>query len=187
MLTSLLGLVASTMIASSTQSIAQSQLQPAKISEPVIQAIKERKVRVVEFGDQSFEVGDLVVGALLNESVTVPLQRFINAGGIGQAWNALDVNDGKVTHLSGHNPGVFSNFAAWVQVGKTITVHDVNGVARKYRINRVMETPMNHFENGVSADVTDYMFNHMYDHEAILIQFCRPERYVMQVWEAVPV
>ena len=187
MLTSLLGLVASTMIASSTQSITQAQLQPAKLSEPIVQAVKERKVRVVEFGNQSFEVGDLVVGALLNESVTVPLQRFINAGGIGQAWNALDVNDGKVTHLSGHNPGVFSNFAAWVQAGKTITVHDVNGVARKYRINRVMETPMNHFANGVSADVTDYMFNHMYDHEAILIQFCRPERYVMQVWEAVPV
>lgn len=187
MIASITSVLASMLLASSTQTLTQAQLQPARLSEPIVQAVKERKVRIVEFGDQSFEVGDLVVGALLDESVTVPLQRFINAGGIGQAWNALDVNDGKVTHLSGHNPGVFSNFANWVQVGKTITVHDVNGVARTYRINRVMETPMNHFANGVSADVTDYMFNHMYDHEAILIQFCRPERYVMQVWEAVPV
>ena len=80
MIATITSVLASMLLASSTQSLTQAQLQPAKLSEPIVQAVKERKVRVVEFGNQSFEVGDLVVGALLDESVTVPLQRFINAG-----------------------------------------------------------------------------------------------------------
>lgn len=187
MLTSITTILASMLLASSTQPITQSQLQPTKLSEPVVQALKERKVRVVEFGDQSFKVGDQVFGSLYEADAIVGIQSYVDKGLVGQAWNELNNNDGKVTYIAGHNPGVLSNFAGWVQVGKIVTVYDTAGNARSYRINQVMETPMNRAVNGVSADVINYMYYHMHDHEALLIQFCRPERSIMQIWEAVPV
>lgn len=143
--------------------------------------------RKVVFDNQSIDVGDKVFGSLYEADAIVGIQSYVDQGLVGQAWNELNNNDGKVTYIAGHNPGVLSNFAGWVQVGKIITVYDSTGNARSYRINRVMETPMNRAVNGVSADVINYMYYHMYDHEALLIQFCRPERSIMQIWEAVPV
>lgn len=101
--------------------------------------------------------------------------------------NELDNSDGMVTYLAGHNPGVLSDFANWVEVGKTITVYDSTGNAKSYRMNRVMETPMNRPVNGVSSEVVDYTYYHMYDHEGLVIQFCRDERGIMQLWIAEPV
>lgn len=49
MIATITSVLASMLLASSTQSITQSHLQPAKLSEPIVQALKDRKVRVVEF------------------------------------------------------------------------------------------------------------------------------------------
>ncbi len=181
---SVLGLFASLSVLASVNAVS-SVTNLAKesidlINRPVI-------TRKVIFDNQSIDVGDQVFGSLYEPGVGQSVQTYINQGLVAQDWNELDNNDGEVTHISGHNPGVMSNFANRVQAGKTIIVYDAHGNARTYRVNRVMETPMNRAVNGVSADVIDYMYYHMYDHEALLIQFCRPERSIMQIWEAVPV
>lgn len=143
--------------------------------------------RKVVFGDRSFDVGDRVVGSLYVQGSGQIIQSYIDRGLVAQGWNELDNSDGMVTYLAGHNPGVLSDFANWVEVGKTITVYDSTGNAKSYRMNRVMETPMNRPVNGVSSEVVDYTYYHMYDHEGLVIQFCRDERGIMQLWIAEPV
>lgn len=143
--------------------------------------------RKVVFGDRSFDVGDKVVGSLYVQGSGQIIQSYIDRGLVAQGWNELDNSDGMVTYLAGHNPGVLSDFANWVEVGKTITVYDSTGNAKSYRMNRVMETPMNRPVNGVSSEVVDYTYYHMYDHEGLVIQFCRDERGIMQLWIAEPV
>ena len=143
--------------------------------------------RKVVFGDRSFDVGDRVVGSLYVQGSGQIIQSYIDRGLVAQGWNELDNSDGMVTYLAGHNPGVLSDFANWVEVGKTITVYDSTGNAKSYRMNRVMETPMNRPVNGVSSEVVDYTYYHMYDHEGLVIQFCRDERGIMQLWTAEPV
>ena len=143
--------------------------------------------RKVVFGDRSFDVGDRAVGSLYVQGSGQIIQSYIDRGLVAQGWNELDNSDGMVTYLAGHNPGVLSDFANWVEVGKTITVYDSTGNAKSYRMNRVMETPMNRPVNGVSSEVVDYTYYHMYDHEGLVIQFCRDERGIMQLWIAEPV
>ena len=142
--------------------------------------------RKVVFGDRSFDVGDRVVGSLYVQGSGQIIQSYIDRGLVAQGWNELDNSDGMVTYLAGHNPGVLSDFANWVEVGKTITVYDSTGNAKSYRMNRVMETPMNRPVNGVSSEVIDYTYYHMYDHEGLVIQFCK-DNSVMQLWIAEPV
>ena len=143
--------------------------------------------RKVVFGDRSFDVGDKVVGSLYVQGSGQIIQSYIDRGLVAQGWNELDNNDGMVTYVAGHNPGVLSDFANWVEVGKIITVYDSNGRAKSYRMNRVMETPINRPVNGVSSEVVDYTYYHMYDHEGLLIQFCRDKRGIIQLWIAEPV
>lgn len=143
--------------------------------------------RKIVFDNHTVDVGDKVVGSLYVNGSGQIIQSYIDRGLVAQGWNELDNNDGMVTYLAGHNPGVLSDFANWVEVGKTFTVYDSNGNAKLYRMNRVMETPMNRPVNGVSSEVVDYTYYHMYDHEGLVIQFCRDERGIMQLWIAEPV
>lgn len=143
--------------------------------------------RKLVFDNHSIDVGDRVVGSLYVQGSGQIIQSYIDRGLVAQGWNELDNSDGMVTYLAGHNPGVLSDFANWVEVGKTITVYDSTGNAKSYRMNRVMETPMNRPVNGVSSEVVDYTYYHMYDHEGLVIQFCRDERGIMQLWIAEPV
>lgn len=142
--------------------------------------------RKIAFDNHTVDVGDKVVGSLYVSGSGQIIQSYIDRGLVAQGWNELDNHDGMVTYLAGHNPGVLSEFANWVEVGKTITVYDSTGNVRSYRMNRVMETPMNRPVNGVSSEVIDYTYYHMYDHEGIVIQFCK-DNSVMQLWIAEPV
>lgn len=42
-------------------------------------------------------------------------------------------------------------------------------------------------EDQVDGKIVNYMYNHMNDHEGILLQWCREERGVIQMWVANPI
>lgn len=153
----------------------QSTVQPTEKPEP----------NTLAFDGVKLHVGALVAGNLFYDRGP-NLQNYINQGFIGLAWHELNNNDGLVTYMAGHNPGVMSPLAAYVAVGKTMQVTDAQGSSREYVFTDVLETPMGVRQNGVNQAVVDYTAYHMDDHEGIVIQFCRPERGIMQLWIASP-
>lgn len=153
--------------------------------QPTVQPIEKPKPNTLAFDGVKLHVGELVAGNLFYDRGP-NLQNYINQGFIGQAWHELNNNDGLVTYMAGHNPGVMSPLAAYVAVGKTMQVTDAQGSSREYVFTDVLETPMGVQQNGVNQAVVDYTAYHMDDHEGIVIQFCRPERGIMQLWIASP-
>lgn len=153
----------------------QSTVQPTEKPEP----------NTLAFNGVKLHVGELVAGNLFYDRGP-NLQNYINQGLIGLAWHELNNNDGLVTYMAGHNPGVMSPLAAYVAVGKSVQVTDAQGSSREYVFTDVLETPMGVQQNGVNQAVVDYTAYHMDDHEGIVIQFCRPERGIMQLWIASP-
>ena len=150
-----------------------------------VQPIEKPEPNTLAFDGVKLHVGALVAGNLFYDRGP-NLQNYINQGFIGQAWHELNNNDGLVTYMAGHNPGVMSPLAAYVAVEKTMHVTDAQGSSREYVFTDVLETPMGVRQNGVNQEVVDYTYYHMDDHEGIVIQFCRPERGIMQLWIASP-
>ncbi len=150
-----------------------------------VKPVEKPEPNTLAFDGVKLHVGELVAGNLFVDRGP-NLQNYINQGFIGQAWHALNNNDGLVTYMAGHNPGVMSPLAAYVAVGKSVQVTDAQGSSREYIFTDVLETPMNIHQNGVNQAVVDYTYYHMDDHEGIVIQFCRPERGIMQLWIASP-
>lgn len=153
--------------------------------QPTVQPTEKPEPNTLAFNGVKLHVGELVAGNLFYDRGP-NLQNYINQGLIGLAWHELNNNDGLVTYMAGHNPGVMSPLAAYVAVGKTMQVTDAQGSSREYVFTDVLETPMGVRQNGVNQAVVDYTAYHMDDHEGIVIQFCRPERSIMQLWIASP-
>lgn len=162
--------------------------QKAKHQEVKAQPVAQvTHVNMLEVNGHLIPVGTLQARNLFIESAET-LQAYIDQGLVGQAWYELDNHDGRVTYMAGHNPGVFSPLAQYAQIGRTFRVWDKNGTARTYRFDNVYETSMYaREEENVNDEVVNYMHQHMEDHEGIILQWCRSERGVMQVWLASPV
>ena len=88
-----------------------------------VKPIEKPEPNTLAFDGVKLHVGELVAGNLFVDRGP-NLQNYINQGFIGQAWHALNNNDGLVTYMAGHNPGVMSPLAAYVAVGKSVQVTD---------------------------------------------------------------
>lgn len=153
--------------------------------QPTVQPVEKPEPNTLAFDGVKLHVGELVAGNLFTDRRPI-LQNYIDQGFIAQAWREQNNNDGLVTYMAGHNPGIMNPLAAYVAVGKTMHVTDAQGSSREYIFTDVLETPMDPDQNGVNPNIENYMYYHMDDHEGIIIQFCKPEQGIMQLWIATP-
>lgn len=159
-------------IVSETQQVAQQT-----VVEPITSApVKETHYNQIEYLGYFFNVGPVFSSNIYNSAGVHALANYIDGGGIGAIGSPLDVYDGQGTYLAGHNPGVMSTFAANLQYGQVVTVHDVNGNARNYVVTSSASMPINNngsYSNTSGADrSTENFVNQIHGNETLIIQFC---------------
>lgn len=157
---------------SETQQVAQQTVAEPITSEPV----KEAHYNQIEYLGYYFNVGPVFASNIYQSAGVHALANYIDGGGIGAIGSPLNVYDGQGTYLAGHNPGVMGLFAANLQYGSVITVHDVNGNARKYVVTSSTSMPINNngsYSNTSGADrSTENFVNQIHGNETLIIQFC---------------
>lgn len=157
---------------SETQQVAQQTVAEPITSEPV----KETHYNQIEYLGYYFNVGPVFASNIYQSAGVHALANYIDGGGIGAIGSPLNVYDGQGTYLAGHNPGIMGLFAANLQYGSVITVHDVNGNARKYVVTSSTSMPINNngsYANTSGADrSTENFVNQIHGNETIIIQFC---------------
>lgn len=157
---------------SETQQVAQQT-----VAEPITSApVKETHYNQIEYLGYFFNVGPVFSSNIYNSAGVHALANYIDGGGIGAIGSPLNVYDGQGTYLAGHNPGVMSIFAANLQYGQVVTVHDVNGNARNYVVTSSASMPINNngsYSNTSGADrSTENFVNQIHGNETLIIQFC---------------
>lgn len=157
---------------SETQQVAQQT-----VVEPITSApVKETHYNQIEYLGYYFNVGPVFSSNIYNSAGVHALANYIDGGGIGAIGSPLNVYDGQGTYIAGHNPGVMSTFAANLQYGQVVTVHDVNGNARNYVVTSSVSMPINNngsYSNTSGADrSTENFVNQIHGNETLIIQFC---------------
>lgn len=157
---------------SETQQVAQQT-----VVEPITSApVKETHYNQIEYLGIYFNVGPVFSSNIYNSAGVHALANYIDGGGIGAIGSPLNVYDGQGTYLAGHNPGVMSTFAANLQYGQVVTVHDVNGNSRNYVVTSSASMPINNngsYSNTSGADrSTENFVNQIHGNETLIIQFC---------------
>ena len=157
---------------SETQQVAQQT-----VAEPITSApVKETHYNQIEYLGYFFNVGPVFSSNIYNSAGVHALANYIDGGGIGAIGSPLNVYDGQGTYLAGHNPGVMSTFAANLQYGQVVTVHDVNGNARNYVVTSSASMRINNngsYSNTSGADrSTENFVNQIHGNETLIIQFC---------------
>lgn len=155
----------------------EQQATPQTVVEPITSApVKETHYNQIEYLGYFFNVGPVFASNIYNSAGVHALANYIDGGGIGAIGSPLNVYDGQGTYLAGHNPGVMGLFAANLQYGSVITVHDVNGNARKYVVTSSTSMPINNngsYANTSGADrSTENFVNQIHGNETLIIQFC---------------
>ena len=157
---------------SESQQVAPQTVVPNITSE----AAREVHYNQIEYLGYFFNVGPVFASNIYQSAGVHALANYIDGGGIGAIGSPLNVYDGQGTYLAGHNPGVMSTFAANLQYGSVITVHDVNGNARNYVVTSSASMPINNngsYSNTSGADrSTENFVNQIHGNETLIIQFC---------------
>lgn len=153
------------------------QVVQQTVVEPITSApVKETHYNQIEYLGYYFNVGPVFSSNIYNSAGVHALANYIDGGGIGAIGSPLNVYDGQGTYLAGHNPGVMSIFAANLQYGQVVTVHDVNGNARNYVVTSSASMPINNngsYSNTSGADrSTENFVNQIHGNETLIIQFC---------------
>lgn len=153
------------------------QVAQQTVVEPITSApIKETHYNQIEYLGYYFNVGPVFSSNIYNSAGVHALANYIDGGGIGAIGSPLNVYDGQGTYLAGHNPGVMGLFAANLQYGQVVTVHDVNGNARNYVVTSSASMPINNngsYSNTSGADrSTENFVNQIHGNETLIIQFC---------------
>lgn len=153
------------------------QVAQQTVVEPITSApVKETHYNQIEYLGYYFNVGPVFSSNIYNSAGVHALANYIDGGGIGAIGSPLNVYDGQGTYLAGHNPGVMSIFAANLQYGQVITVHDVNGNTRNYVVTSSTSMPINNngsYANTSGADrSTENFVNQIHGNETLIIQFC---------------
>lgn len=158
--------------------VAQEQQAAPQTVAPNITSEAAREVRYnqIEYLGYFFNVGPVFSSNIYNSAGVHALANYIDGGGIGAIGSPLNVYDGQGTYIAGHNPGVMSLFAANLQYGSVVTVHDANGNARKYMVTSSTSMPINNrgsHSNTSGADrSTENFVNQIHGNETLIIQFC---------------
>lgn len=153
------------------------QVAQQTVVEPITSApVKETHYNQIEYLGYYFNVGPVFSSNIYNSAGVHALANYIDGGGIGAIGSPLNVYDGQGTYLAGHNPGVMGLFAANLQYGSVLTVHDVNGNARNYVVTSSTSMPINNngsYANTSGADrSTENFVNQIHGNETLIIQFC---------------
>lgn len=138
----------------------------------------------IAFGSTVLPVGKLT----MNSAHDVP-SVFATQSYIDQGYNPLDFNDGKMTYLCGHNPGVLAPIANYAGVGKQISVWDANGQKKDFVFKRVIEIPRGIYvgSSQAEAEAMAFLDNNMNDGEGIVFQYCSSDNYTKLIWILSPV
>ena len=157
---------------SETQQVAQQT-----VVEPITSApVKETHYNQIEYLGMYFDVGPVFASNIYQPEGIHALSNYIDGGGIGAIGSPLNVYDGQGTHIAGHNPGVMSPFAANLEYGSVVTVHDANGDAHNYVLTSSASTPINDqgsYDNTSRANgSTEAVANQIHGNEVLIIQFC---------------
>ncbi len=154
----------------------------------------EAKVEVsytntIAFGQAVLPIGKLTMNSAHDVPSVFATQSYIDQGNIAQGYNPLDFNDGKMTYLCGHNPGVLAPIANYAGVGKQISVWDANGQKKDFVFKRVIEIPRGIYvgSSQSEAEAMAFLDNNMNDGEGIVLQYCSSDNYTKLVWILSPV
>ena len=153
------------------------QVAQQTVAEPITSApVKETHYNQIEYLGYYFNVGPVFASNIYQPEGIHALSNYIDGGGIGAIGSPLNVYDGQGTHIAGHNPGVMSPFAANLEYGSVVTVHDVNGNTRNYVLTSSASTPINDqgsYDNTSRANSsTEAVANQIHGNEVLIIQFC---------------
>lgn len=143
----------------------------------------------IAFGSTVLPVGKLTMNSAHDVPSVFATQSYIDQGNIAQGYNPLDFNDGKMTYLCGHNPGVLAPIANYAGVGKQISVWDANGQKKDFVFKRVIEIPRGIYvgSSQAEAEAMAFLDNNMNDGEGIVLQYCSSDNYTKLIWILSPV
>lgn len=143
----------------------------------------------IAFGQTVLPVGKLTMNSAHDVPSVFATQSYIDQGNIAQGYNPLDFNDGKMTYLCGHNPGVLAPIANYAGVGKQISVWDANGQKKDFVFKRVIEIPRGIYvgSSQAEAEAMAFLDNNMNDGEGIVLQYCSSDNYTKLIWILSPV
>lgn len=150
---------------------------------------KQSYTNTIAFGQTVLPVGKLTMNSAHDVPSVFATQSYIDQGNIAQGYNPLNFNDGKMTYLCGHNPGVLAPIANYAGVGKQISVWDANGQKKDFVFKRVIEIPRGIYvgSSQSEAEAMAFLDNNMNDGEGIVLQYCSSDNYTKLIWILSPV
>lgn len=165
----------------------KSQVTPTKTEAKA--EVKQSYTNTIAFGQTVLPVGKLTMNSAYDVPSVFATQSYIDQGNIAQGYNPLNFNDGKMTYLCGHNPGVLAPLANYAGVGKQVSVWDANGQKKDFVFKRVIEIPRGIYvgSSQAEAEVMSFLDNNMNDGEGIVLQYCSSDNYTKLVWILSPV
>lgn len=151
--------------------------------------VKQSYTNTIAFGQTVLPIGKLTMNSAHDVPSVFATQSYIDQGNIAQGYNPLNFNDGKMTYLCGHNPGVLAPLANYAGVGKQVSVWDANGQKKDFVFKRVIEIPRGIYVGSSQAEVEAMAFldNNMNDGEGIVLQYCSSDNYTKLIWILSPV
>lgn len=165
----------------------KSQVTPTKTEAKA--EVKQSYTNTIAFGQTVLPIGKLTMNSAHDVPSVFATQSYIDQGNIAQGYNPLDFNDGKMTYLCGHNPGVLAPIANYAGVGKQISVWDANGQKKDFVFKRVIEIPRGIYvgSSQAEAEAMAFLDNNMNDGEGIVLQYCSSDNYTKLIWILSPV
>lgn len=150
---------------------------------------KQSYTNTIAFGSTVLPIGKLTMNSAHDVPSVFATQSYIDQGNIAQGYNSLNFNDGKMTYLCGHNPGVLSPLANYAGVGKQISVWDANSQKKDFVFKRVIEIPRGIYvgSSQAEAEAMAFLDNNMNDGEGIVLQYCSSDNYTKLIWILSPV
>lgn len=151
--------------------------------------VEQSYTNTIAFGQVVLPIGKLTMNSAHDVPSVFATQSYIDQVNIAQGYNPLNFNDGKMTYLCGHNPGVLAPLANYAGVGKQVSVWDTNGQKKDFVFKRVIEIPRGIYvgSSQAEAEVMSFLDNNMNDGEGIVLQYCSSDNYTKLVWILSPV
>lgn len=117
----------------------------------------------------------------MSEKNIKKIQKAIDKGEAVVAYNKLDNNDGKLSYIAGHNPGIMSKFADFIKENREVCVVDTKGKSRYYTLKFFAKQAKK--QRTACKEVAD-LLKKADKTEAVLFQFCEGKE--IHYWLASP-
>ena len=128
---------------------------------------------------KSFEVSDFFTK--MDDKSAKDIQKAVDKGKAIITFNKLDNNDGKLSYIAGHNPGIMSQFAKFVKDDREICIHDSKGNKRYYILKFFAKQPK---KQRIACDEVNELIAKKDKIEDVLFKFCVKNE--IHYWLATP-